>query len=168
MEDLYRKGRLKDLSSLTRQKRDYATALALRGRTDEAIAYLDEVMDFCEVESDIAGVVNTLNRRGYLLMEMARMEEALRDFEQAVEIRRRLMIQGGDSSLSVELAAALHSKAECYARMGQFEEALRLYNEGKTLIEHCTEGAAASWVKEILSELEALRTRCEQGICSLR
>ncbi len=161
LEGLYQEAKLKDLSFLIREKQSYAANLAASGHVNEAIAYLGEVVDLCELEGDAHNAAKTLNQRGYLLMGMARMEEALDEFGRSIKICRTLLVQK-DIGTSANLASVLHSKAECFERMGQIEEALKLYYDGKTLLEHCKGIVTSSWAEQILSELEALRMRCEQ------
>jgi tetratricopeptide (TPR) repeat protein len=167
LDGLYRERKLNDLLLLIRQKQDYAAILAVRGRIGDAIVNLGEVVDLCELEGDAPSAAKTLNQRGYLLMEMSRLEEALGDFERAIEICRRLLINK-DIGSSTNLAAALHSKAECLEKFGQFEESLKLCEDGKSLLEHCKNTGTSSWAKQIRSELEALQTKCELDLSTPR
>jgi tetratricopeptide (TPR) repeat protein len=87
--------------------RERGTALAKQGRFEEALASLDS-------DEAIRADADALNTRGMILTALGRLDEAMREFEQALAMRP-------------DFADAINNCGTVHARRGHFELALPCY-----------------------------------------
>jgi tetratricopeptide (TPR) repeat protein len=102
------------------------------GKTEEAVALLNEAIDLCPSEVDL------YFEKGSALHKLKRYEEAVDSFKKVIELRP------SDLRAHCAFAPAYHCKGVAPFELGRFDEAVEAFNKGTELRSY---NAESHWLK---------------------